>query len=126
MVEALDVLSSSTDFCFSFWKAISKSLLSNHRLKLFQVGFQELQGLVSFFFFKIYLFIFRQRGREGEREKNINVWLPLAHPQLGTSPATQACALTGNRTSNPLVHRLAPNPLSHTSEGRTGFFNGLS
>ena len=31
----------------------------------------------------IYLF-FRQRGREGERERNISVWLPLAHSLLGT------------------------------------------
>ena len=27
-------------------------------------------------------------------------------PQLGTWPKTQACALTGNRTGDPLVHRL--------------------
>ena len=39
------------------------------------------------------------------------------HPLLGTWPTTQACALTGNQTSNPLVHRLALNPLSHTSQG---------
>ena len=32
-------------------------------------------------------------------EGNIN-WLPLAHPHLGTWPATQACALTGNGTSD--------------------------
>ena len=37
-----------------------------------------------------------ERGREGERERNINVWLPLAYPVLGTWPTTQACALTGN------------------------------
>ena len=43
----------------------------------------------------IYLFIFGERGREGEREGNINMWLPLARPLLGTWPATQACALTG-------------------------------
>ena len=45
----------------------------------------------------IYLF-FRERGREGEREKHpcaINQ-LPLARPLLGTWPAAQACALTGN------------------------------
>ena len=29
--------------------------------------------------------------------------------------ATQACALTGNQTSDPLVHRPALNPQSHTS-----------
>ena len=42
----------------------------------------------------------------------------LSHaPLLGTWPATQACALTGNQTYNPLVHRPALNPLSHTSQG---------
>ena len=71
-----------------------------------------------FLFLKIfYLFIFRERGgREKERERNINVWLPLEHSQLGTWPATQACALTGNRTCDPLVHRPALSPLSHTSQ----------
>ena len=38
--------------------------------------------------------LFPERG-EG-RERNINVWLPLTCPQLGTWPTTQACALTGN------------------------------
>ena len=27
-------------------------------------------------------------------------WLPLSRPQLGTWPATQACALTWNHTSS--------------------------
>ena len=44
----------------------------------------------------IYLFLERGEGREKERERNINVWLPLAFPLLGAWPATQACALTGN------------------------------
>ena len=56
-------------------------------------------------------------GKEKERERNINVQLPLAGLSLETQPATQACALTGNRTSNPLVCRPALNPLSHTSRG---------
>ena len=44
--------------------------------------------------------------------------LPLTGPQLRrTWPATQAHALTCNRTSNPLVRRAALNPLSHTSQG---------
>ena len=30
---------------------------------------------------------------------------------------TQACALTGNGTSDPLVHRPVLSPLSHTSQG---------
>ena len=52
-----------------------------------------------------------------KKERNINAWLPLMHPQLRTWPATQACALTGNQTNDPLVHRPALNPLRHTSRG---------
>ena len=47
----------------------------------------------------------------------MNVWLPLIYPLLGTWPTTQACALTGNRTSDPLLHKPVLNPLSHTSQG---------
>ena len=50
-------------------------------------------------------------------ERNVSVWLPLTCPLLGTWPATQACALTGSRTIDPLVHRLALSPLSHSSQG---------
>ena len=53
-------------------------------------------------------------------ERNID-WLPLARPQLGTWPTTQACALTENQTSDPLVHRPVLNPLSHTSQGLKKF-----
>ena len=75
--------------------------------------------LLFFFlnFLKFYLFLERGEGREKERERNIDMWLPLACPQLGSKPATQACTLTGNRTGKSLVHRLALNPLSHTSQG---------
>ena len=45
------------------------------------------------------------------------MWLPLAHSALGIWPTTQACALTRNRTSDPLVRKRALNPLSHTSQG---------
>ena len=45
-------------------------------------------------------------------------------PLLGTWPATQACALTGNRTRDPLVCRWALNPLSHTSQGTSLKFYG--
>ena len=51
------------------------------------------------------------------------MWVPLARPLLGTWPATQACALTGNQTSDPLVHRPALSPLSHTSRGQEAFLN---
>ena len=64
----------------------------------------------------MYLFLERGEGREKERERNFSVWLPLTHPQLGTWPTTQVCALTGNRTSDPLVQP-GLSPLSHTSQG---------
>ena len=38
-------------------------------------------------------------------------------PYWGTWPATQACALTGNQTSDLLIRKPALNPLSHTSQG---------
>ena len=69
----------------------------------------------------MYLFLERGEGREKERESNINVWLPLKCPLLGTWSITQACALTGNHTDNPLFLRWALNPLSHTSQGSFSF-----
>ena len=48
--------------------------------------------------------------------------LPLTRPQVGTWPTTQACALTGNQTSDLSVHRPALNPLSHTSQGKVIYF----
>ena len=58
---------------------------------------------------------FLERGKDKERERNIHVWLPLTCPVLGTWPTTQACALTGNRTSDPF-QRSELNPLSYTSQ----------
>ena len=58
------------------------------------------KALVLFLYFlkRFYLFIFRERGREGERERNISVWLPLMRPLLENWPATQVCALIGRVT----------------------------
>ena len=69
----------------------------------------------------ICLLLERGEGREKERERHINMWLPLTCPPLGTWPATQECAQTGNRTGNFLVHRPVLNPLSHTSQGGDDF-----
>ena len=38
---------------------------------------------LKIFYLFTYLFLDRGEGREKEREKNIHVWLPLAHPTLG-------------------------------------------
>ena len=72
-----------------------------------------------FIYFKdfIYLFLDRGEGKEKERERNFNRWLPLARPLLGSWPATQACALTGNPTDEALFRSLVLSPLSHTSQG---------
>ena len=50
------------------------------------------------------------------------MWLPLAYPLLRTWPATQACALTGNRSGDPFIPRPTLNPLSYSSQGRRDFF----
>lgn len=41
--------------------------------------------------------------------------------QLGTEPGTQARVPTGNRTGDLLFFRVMPNPLGHTSQGKTIF-----
>ena len=63
--------------------------------------------------FYLFNYFFRERGREGEKERNITVWLPLERPPLRTWPTTQAYAPTGYQTSDPLVCRVALDPLSH-------------
>ena len=57
--------------------------------------------LLFIYFLKDFIYSFLERGEE--KERNISVWLPLTHPVLGTWPETQACTLTVNRTSDPLV-----------------------
>ena len=78
---------------------------------------------IYFFLFKILLIYFRQSRREGEREGEKHQCVVASHtPPLGTWPATQSCALTGNVTSDPLVHSLVLNPLSHMSQGQFIYF----
>ena len=45
---------------------------------------------------------------------------------LGTWPATQACALTGHRTGDSLVHKSELNPLNYTSQGQSWDLEFLS
>ena len=57
----------------------------------------------TIFLKRFYLFIFRQRGTEGEREGEKHQGMVASHqPPTGDLTATQACDLTGNQTSNPL------------------------
>ena len=74
-------------------------------------------NLIFFFFFLRFYLLFLERGEGREKgERDLNVWLPFAHPQLGTWPAAQACALTGNLTGDLSIHRPVLNPLNHTSQ----------
>ena len=99
------------------WWLLLIILLTGKEIRL------KVQTVSIFPFFKI-LFLERGERKEKERERNKNMWLPLTCSLPGTWPAMQACALTGNRTSNPLVCRPLPYPLSHTSQGQTlSFFN---
>ena len=62
-------------------------------------------------------------GRKGEREGEKHQCVIASHsPPTGDLPETQACALTGNPTSNPLVRRPALNPLNHSSQGKNKYF----
>ena len=68
--------------------------------------------------FRFHLFLEGKGGRK--RERTISVWLTLMRPLLGTWPAAQAGAPTGNPTGFTWVCRPAPNPLSHTSQDKIG------
>ena len=83
-----------------------------------------------FLFFKVLfvcLFVYLERKGKGERKRGreTSTCGCLERPRRGTWSITQACALTGNRTGNPLVHRLAFSPLSYTSQGRCPSFANL-
>ena len=46
-------------------------------------GYNGLTKTCLVFFKDLYLFLDRGEGREKERERNINVWLPLVQPPTG-------------------------------------------
>ena len=82
----------------------------------------RLASSVLFFFrdshHRVFSLPFFREGKRGrKRKKNINAWLPFMRPHRGIWPTTQACALTGTRTGDPVVCRLTLNPLSHASQG---------
>ena len=67
---------------------------------------------LSFFFFKI-LFIFRERGREGERGRETSVRGGLSHPtQWGPGLQPRHVPRLG-----PIHSQSEAQPLSHTSQG---------
>ena len=71
------------------------------------------------FYFRFYLFISLEEGKGRKRGRETSMCGCLSHaPKWGPGPpATQARALTGNQTGNPLVRRSVLSPLSHTNQG---------
>ena len=67
----------------------------------------------------IYLFLGRRGGREKERERNINVKLPLSCPLPGLQPR-HVSWLGIEPVTLWFTFWLALNPLSHPSKGSTG------
>ena len=61
----------------------------------------------------------RKTGRETSVCARNHHWLPLGRPQLGTWPASQACALTGSQTGDVLV--LCSPVLNPTEPHQPGF-----
>ena len=66
-----------------------------------------LRNIVFKTIFKDFIYLFFREGK-GERKRGRETSM-CGCLWLGTWPATQACALTRNRTSDPLVHRPALN-----------------
>ena len=98
-----------------------------------KVSYKQSSPIPLVFYFKkrFYLSIFRERGKEGKRERNTQVWqihhglVASCTCQVGTPPATQASALTGNSTGDrPLCGALwdSFNQLSHMGQGLTPLF----
>ena len=61
--------------------------------------------------------MFRERGKEGEREGEEHQCVVASHaPPTGDLAHNPGICLTGNGTCEHLVHRPAFNPLSHNSQ----------
>ena len=75
------------------------------------------------FFIFLYSFLERWEGRE-KRGKKHRCVIASCVPYW-TGPATQECALPGNWTSNPLIHRTTLNLLSDTSQSMFHFLKIL-
>ena len=69
-------------------------------------------------FKKRFVYLLLQREDERKKERESKCVVTSCSPPLGTWPTTQAHALTGDQTSDPLVHRPVLNPLGHTSQGK--------
>ena len=57
--------------------------------------------ILGFFLDFLSLFLDIGEGKVNERERNINVWLPLAHPPLGTQPIAKHVPLSRIKPATP-------------------------
>ena len=87
-----------------------------HSLNYLQVSATEL-----FIFFKILFIYFLERWEVKERGKHQCV-VASCTPPTGDPASNPGMCPTGNRTGDPLICRLALNPLSCTSQDRTVHF----
>ena len=62
------------------------------------------------------------RGEEHQCERETPISCLSYAPHLGTEPATQACALTGNQTSDLLLCQTMANQPSHTGQDYIEYF----
>ena len=75
----------------------------------------------TFFFKTFILFLERGEGREKERERNINEWLPLTCPPIGDPARNPGMRPDQESNQQLLVRRPALSPLSYTSQGQIFF-----
>ena len=76
----------------------------------------RLQKCFFLLLLRFYLFIFRERGKEGEREgEKQQCVVASCAPPTGDLARNRGMCPTGSQTS--YLHKPALNPLSHTSQG---------
>ena len=85
------------------------------------IDFVKLWPAISYTYLFVCLFIYlfiEGGGREKERTRNINVWLPFTGPLLETWPATQACALMGGSNWWPFGLQASTQPTEPLQPGQ--------
>ena len=103
------------------WNTIIEFLLMflvfNYASTVTFLQFSHLAIYLNFFEDFIYLFLERTEGRRKERERNINVWLPLTPPNWGPGPKPRHVPWLGIEPTALWFTGLALSSLSHISQG---------
>ena len=80
------------------------------------------ESVTGIIFLRFILFIFRERGREGEREGEKHQSIASCTPRTEDLACNPGVCPDWNCIGNLLVCGLMPKPLSHTSQSMTGYF----